>query len=93
MRSTATVSRQLKIGRLIALNQFLNHIALVSSHYGTSARVPERGVAFGHCLCGSAVSSAEQTTQTSSRLGAFESTKNGVTLVSPPRVICIGRSI
>ena len=54
MRPAAAVGRQLKVGRDVALNQFLNHIALVSSHYGTNARVPERGFVFGHCPAGPA---------------------------------------
>jgi hypothetical protein len=91
MRLAVAVGRQLEVRRHVAVNQFLNHIALVSSHYGANARLLERDLVFGHCLAGRLFHSAEQTTQTSSRLAAFESTKIALTLLAPRRMIGIGR--
>jgi len=50
MRPAGPIGRQVKIGRGVALNQFFRHIALVSSHYGVSAVVAERGFAVGLTL-------------------------------------------
>ena len=57
MRPAAAVGRQFEIGRHVALNQFLNHIALVSSHYEATARRLGTRPCLWALSCGSAVSS------------------------------------
>jgi hypothetical protein len=76
-----------------APNGIKRNAAFVLSHYGTKAALRNTALPSDIVLSGPPLHLAWQATRTSSRLGAFESTKIGLRLALPRGMIGIGRSI